>query len=195
MADDASRIELPRAARLPGDKPFKGMNATVGEFWAWSTSDLRDDGTRGILAEFIIGKALRALTDYRTSWSNFDLKTPGGVRVEVKSSAYLQNFPQKKLSKIRFAGLTARSLDERGEFSPEREIRADVFVFAIQTCTEPRAWDALDIGQWEFYVASAEAIRKHGSRSVELPTLRRFAEGPIAYSGLERAVEAAAPKG
>jgi hypothetical protein len=195
MADDGSRIELPRPKRLAGDKPFKGIDATVGEFWAWSTSDLRDDGTRGILAEFIVGKALGALTEYRTSWSNFDLETPGRVRVEVKSSAYLQNFPQKKLSKIHFARLTARSLDEEGEFSPEREIRADVFVFAIQTCTEPRAWDALDIGQWEFYVASAEAIRKRGYRSVSLSTLRQFAEGPIAYSGLARAVEAAAPKG
>ena len=140
-----------------------------------------------------MGKALGALTEYRTSWSNFDLETPSGVSVEVKSSAYLQNFPQKKLSQIRFGRLSARSLDPKGEFGPEREVRADVFVFAIQTCTDHQAWDALDLGQWEFYVASAEVIREHGYRSAGLATVRRIADGPFTYSELAQAVQGAAP--
>ena len=173
------------------------MNAFKGWTPLSASSGLgRRDTTRGILAEFIVWKALGAKTKLRISWSNFDVETPSGVRVEVRSSAYLQSFAQKKLSKIRFTGLTARSWDdEKGVFSPEREIRADVFVFAIQTCTDPQAWDALDVGQWEFYAASAEAIRKHGWRSIGLPTLRRSAKGPFGYSGLPQAVEAAASRG
>jgi hypothetical protein len=194
MADEASWIEPKRLTLLTGDERFQGMDATVREFWAWSTSDLRDDTTRGILAEFIVGQALGAQTKYRISWSNFDLETPSGVRVEVKSSAYLQSWAQKKLSQIRFTGLTARSWDEKTGFSEEPEVRADVFVFAIQTCMDPQKYDALDIGQWEFYVDSGEAIRKRGSRSVVLPTVRRDAKGPFTYSELARAVRAAAPR-
>jgi hypothetical protein len=193
----ADGIQPKPATRLTGDERFKGMDATVREFWAWSTSDLREDSTRGILAEFIVGKALGAqeTEEFRISWSNFDLTTPSCVHVEVKSSAYLQSWKQKKLSQIRFGGLFARSYDEAAvRFDPEPEIRADVFVFAIQTCTDPQAYDALDIGQWEFYVATAEAIREHGGRSVGLPTVRGFAKGPFTYSGLERAVEEAAPR-
>ena len=97
---------------------------------------------------------------------------------------------------IRFSGLFARSYDEEAvRFSPEPEIRADVFVFAIQKCKEPEAYDALDISQWEFYVAPAEAIREFGYRSIGLPTLRRLGKESVPYSGLARAVEAAAPKG
>jgi hypothetical protein len=189
-------IEPKPAKPLTGDEPFKGMDATVREFWAWSTSDLRDDTTRGILAEFIVGKAVGAQTEVRISWSNFDVATPSGIRVEVKSSAYLQSWKQKQLSQIRFSGLFARSYDEDAvQFGPEPEIRADVFVFAIQKCKDPKAWDALDLDQWEFYVASAEAIREFGYRSIGLPTLRRFANESVPYSGLARAVEAAASKG
>jgi hypothetical protein len=187
-------IEPKPAKRLRGDKPFKGMDAIVSEFWAWSTSDLRDDTTRGILAEFIVDKALGAQTELRISWSNFDVKTPSGIRVEVKSSAYLQSWKQKKLSQIRFSGLFARSYDEEAvQFGPEPEIRADVFVFAIQKCKDPETWNALDLDQWEFYVASAESIREFGYRSIGLPTVRRIAKGPLAYSKLAQEVEAAAP--
>jgi hypothetical protein len=191
MTERASGIE---ATLLTGDEGFQGMNATLRDFWAWSTSDLRDDTIRGILAEFIVAKAVGTRTDVRISWSNFDVKAPGDVCVEVKSSAYLQSWKQAKPSQIRFSGFFARSYDEEAErFSPEPEIRADVFVFAIQTCTEPQAWDAVDLGQWEFYVASAEAIREYGYRSAGLPTVRRFGKGPFAYSELAQAVQAAAP--
>jgi hypothetical protein len=169
------------------------MDATVRDFWAWSTSDLRDDTTRGILAEFIVGKALGVETEFRISFSNFDLRTPDGVRVEVKSSANLQSWKQKKLSQIRFSGLSARSYDEDAvRFGSEPEIRADVFVFAIQTCKEPGAYDALDIDQWEFYVAAADAIRDFGYRSIGLPTLRQLGTESVRYSGLRQAVKAAA---
>jgi hypothetical protein len=172
------------------------MDATVRDFWAWSTSDLRDDTTRGILAEFIVGKALEVETEFRISFSNFDLRTPDGVRVEVKSSAYLQSWKQKKLSQIRFSGLSARSYDEDAvRFGTEPEIRADVFVFAIQTCKEPEAYDPLDIDQWEFYVAAADAIRDLGYRSIGLPTLRQLGTESVRYSGLRQAVRAAARTG
>lgn len=114
----------------------------------------------------------------------------------MKSSAYLQSWKQKKPSQIRLSGLFARSYDEDAvQFGPEREIRADAFVFAIQKCKDPEAWDALDLDQWEFYVASAEAIREFGYRSIGLPTLRRFANEPVPSTGLAGAVEAAAPRG
>jgi hypothetical protein len=193
MTDDAPRIKPTPVALRTGDEPFQGMDATVRDFWAWATSDLRDDTTRGILAEFIVAKALRVPTEIpRISWSNFDLTTPSDVTVEVKSSAYLQSWEQKKLSQPQFGGLSARTWDAETGFGPEPEVRAQVFVFALQTCKDPEKYNALDVGQWEFYVDSGEAIRKRGSRSVSLPTLDRFAKGPLKYSELARAVQAAA---
>jgi hypothetical protein len=42
----------------------------------------------------------------------------------------------------------------------EPEVRADVFVFSVQTCKDPQRYDALDLSQWEFYVVAAERVRE-----------------------------------
>ena len=96
------------ASRKTGAEPFTAAGwpagATVADFWGWSRSDLLDNTERRVLAEFIVASALGIPTDgVRESWAAWDLATPGGVRVEVKSAAYLQSWAQKELSKISFS--------------------------------------------------------------------------------------------
>ena len=194
MADEAPWIKPTKVKRLTGDERFEELDATVREFWAWSMSDLRDDGTRGILAEFIVAKALGVNTKIpRISWSDFDLTTPEDVRVEVKSSAYLQSWEQKKLSWPQFGGLRARTWDAKTGLGEKPEFRADVFVFALHTCQDPDKYDALDIDQWRFYVDSVEAVSKRDNESIVLAEVDRLAAGPFTYSELAQAVQAAAP--
>jgi hypothetical protein len=166
---------------LIGDEQFKGLPETsVRDFWVWSTSDLRENTIRGVLAEFFVARAVGAQGALRVGWDSHDVTTPSGVRVEVKSSGYLQSWPQRDVSSLRFSGLTGLSWDaDTNQLSETREVRADVFVFAVQTCKEPEAYDALDLAQWDFYVASAEAVRAYGARSVGPGFLREHAEGPI----------------
>ena len=121
---------------LSGDELFVGMDARVRDFWTWATSDLRDNTTRGILAEFIVARAVGAEAPMRVGWDNFDVLAPDGTRIEAKSSAYLQSWRQKQFSTIRFSGLTGRVWSDEGGFGTERQIRADVFVFCIQTCKD-----------------------------------------------------------
>ncbi|MDQ2873467.1 MAG: hypothetical protein M3Y33_00995 [Actinomycetota bacterium] len=46
------------AGPLEGDEQFIGLDATVAGFWRWAFSDLRDNFTRGILAEFLVARAV-----------------------------------------------------------------------------------------------------------------------------------------
>ena len=147
-----------------------------------TSSDLRENVLRGILAEFLVAKAIGAARTMRVGWDNFDVLTPTGVRLEVKSSAYLQSWSQKRLSTIRFSGLTGRSWDPKAGETNHREIRAGVFVFAVQTCRDPELYDALDVKQWAFYVASADAVQTNGARSVGLGFLDSHA---VVLLGLE----------
>jgi hypothetical protein len=92
-----------------------------------------DNTERGVLAEFIVPTALGIPADgVREGWAAWDLTTPGGVRVEVKSAAYLQSWAQKKLSRISFS--TPRTLtwdaDGRG-FADVAWRHAHVYVFAL----------------------------------------------------------------
>src|SRR5918993_183824 len=102
--------ELPRikALRRTGDERFtRGPDElpfTLRDFWCWSTSDLLNNTTRGVLAEFLVATALGIPTaGVREPWAAYDLETQDGLKVEVKSSAYLQSWFQKKKSAITFS--------------------------------------------------------------------------------------------
>jgi hypothetical protein len=128
----------------------------------------------------------------RKGWDNFDVLTSSGVRVEVKASGYLQSWPQARLSRLGFGRVAARSWDENAnEFGAEPEVRADVFVFAVQRCEDPNAYDALDVDQWDFYVVAAEHVRACGYKTVSIAWVRRYAT-PVAFSALAETIESVA---
>ena len=71
------------------------MGGTLLGFWQWAASDLLNNTTRGHLAEYLVGQALSAgPKSVRTEWDSFDLTTPEGVPVEVKSAAFVQSWAQ-----------------------------------------------------------------------------------------------------
>jgi hypothetical protein len=177
---------------LSGEEPFKGIDATVIDFWKWGFSDLRTNIVRGILAEFLVARAVGDQTDVRVAWANFDVTMEAGIPVEVKSSGYCQSWKQRRLSQLSFGKLTGRWTSEDGELGAEPEVRADVFVFAVQTCRDCAQYDALDIAQWEFWVVPATAIRDHGGRSVGIDFVRRTAGHAVDWPQLRDAVLAAA---
>ena len=63
------------------------------DFWRWNASDLVSNTLRGRLAEFIVGSAVGMdFSAPRQEWDNYDLDTPSGIKIEVKSSAYIQSW-------------------------------------------------------------------------------------------------------
>lgn len=179
-------------ARADGSEGFDGIDATVADFWRWAFSDLRMNNVRGILAEFLVAKAVGAVDTPKEEWANFDVQTPDGVRIEVKASAHWQSWPQRAPSKIIFSGLTARTWQDDGSYSKDRQVRADVFVFAVQACADPTKYDPLDVSQWAFYVLPASTVAASGTRSLSLAALAGLKAGPVAWPALATAVATAA---
>jgi hypothetical protein len=186
-----SALVPPKPTDLSGDEPLL-PGATVRDFWAWAMGDLRLNSTRGMLAQFLVARAVVDTRRHDDGWGNFDVLTPEGIRVEVKSSGYLQSWEQGRASAIRFGGLTGHPWSAATGYGAEREIRADVFVFCVQTATTPETYDPLDLAQWAFHVVPGETIRQTGQRSIGLGTVRRLAGVPRAWSDLRSAVLAAA---
>jgi hypothetical protein len=181
------------AVRLDGSERFAGVDATVADFWRWACSDLRDNTTRGILAEFLVAKAVGDGRSLRVGWDNFDVRAPEGTKIEVKCSAYLQSWAQKRLSDLNFGHLTGREFDwTLGVYGVGVRVRADVFVFAVQTQREPVAYNMLDISQWEFWVAGADTIREQAGKTVGIGWVRKHATGPVPHDGLAEAIRVAA---
>jgi hypothetical protein len=170
---------------------FIGLDATVLDFWAYAFGDLATNTRRGLVAEFLVARAVGAPSPVRTEWDPYDVEAPDRTKIEVKSGAYIQAWAQRKPSQITFSGLKARLLDPAtGAYVGEPDYHADVYVFAVHTCQDHEAFDILDLTQWEFYVASREAVAATGYRSLGLVAVRRIAGEPVAYGELGARVAA-----
>jgi hypothetical protein len=181
-------------APLDGSEEFVGLEATVADFWRWAFSDLRDNTTRGILAEFLVAQAVGDKRGMRIGWDNFDAQAPDGTTIEVKCSAFLQSWTQKQHSDLVFGRLSAREFDAaRNEYSVDTRVRADVFVFAVQIQRDPAAYDMLDLGHWEFWVIDADTIRETAGKTVGIKWVREHANGPVPYGELATAIRTGAP--
>ena len=191
-SDGAGWLKPTPPQSLEGREPFAGLDATVADFWRWAFSDLRENTTRGILGEFLVARAVGDQRPIRNGWDNFDVVGPDGTTIEVKCSAFLQSWSQRKHSSLSFGRLRGREFDaERNEYSVEARVRAEVFVFAVQTQLEPEAYDMLDLCHWEFWVVDGQTVRTRAGKTVGIGWVRQHAVGPVPYEDLAAAVDAA----
>ena len=163
-----------------GDEKFtsggRRMDLSLSDFWKWSVSDLISNATRGILAEFIVASALGVDHPVREEWAAFDLETPSGVKVEVKSAAYMQSWAQNAPSKISFkCGETVQGSDKKRW--------ADRYVFALLHHDKREALDPMNLDQWEFYVLPTSTLNARSGRSLSLKSLQALTS-PLTYAQL-----------
>lgn len=195
MIDDAWLTPLPRKALL-GNEHFSGVAQTVSvlDFWRFVLSDLQMNNARGYLAEFLVGTALGIQPLRRTEWDAFDLLL-GSIRIEVKASARLQAWEQKKHSTISFGGLKGTLWTPRGGEDPAgKQFNADVYVFCAQLEEEHSKYDQLDVRQWRFFVVPRAALVEYGAESIRLSTVQALSGGNTEWEGLLEAVKMAGAK-
>ena len=94
-----------KSERLTGSESIVYNDNKISDllsFWQWAYSDLVGNTERGVLAEYIVACALGINNEDRILWGRYDLVTPQGVTIEVKTSGYIQTWEQQKLSNIKF---------------------------------------------------------------------------------------------
>jgi hypothetical protein len=184
-------LEQIKAELKSGNEPLtfnnEKLNYSLLDFWRWSVSDILSNATRGRLAEFLIATAANIdITVVRDEWSAYDLVTPEGIKLEIKSAAYLQSWSQKLFSKISFSTKLARSWDvEADKRATVARRHADVYVFCLLKHEEKATVDPLNLNHWEFYVmATSELDNYTGSQhSITLKSLRALTS-VIGYNGV-----------
>ncbi len=189
-------LEKLKIKRKSGSEKFvnqgKDLDFDLLSFWQWSTSDLVSNATRGILAEYIVAQALGiAGNQIRDEWAAYDPETEDGIKIEVKSAAFVQSWYQKEYSKITFRTPKTLSWDaDTNVQSKEAKRQSDVYVFALLFHKKKSTINPLDISQWEFYVVPTKILdaRKRSQHSITLPSLKRICSRSIQYHDLKSAV-------
>lgn len=154
-----------KAEKKLGDEQFHqgktNINLRILDFWRWAASDLVSNTMRGVLAEYIVASALGVADGTRIEWDAFDIITPDGIKLEVKTSAYLQSWYHKELSKIRFSIRQALAWDAHlNAFEEGAKRSADIYVFCLLKHKDKSTLDPLDLDQWDFYILPASRLNK-----------------------------------
>jgi hypothetical protein len=186
--------------KLEGAEIFKNAEgsplaaADILDYWSWAYSDIVVNTNRGALAEFIVARAIGSEPSVRIDWAAYDLDTPSGIKVEVKSSAYLQSWHQTSISKPIFSIRKAREWSpETNKLNEELLRHSDVYVFCLLAYRgDKRLLDPMDLSQWEFYVVKTTEIDRIFSEQSTIG-INRVRDLSQAYSvdSLMDAVEAA----
>jgi hypothetical protein len=160
----------------------------VLSFWQWSSSELLGNALRGVLAEFIIASAIDTLNSPREEWDTYDLETKNGLKIEVKSSSYLQSWKQTEFSKIMFG---IKATGETQSVNPERSRKSDIYIFCVLAHQDKNNVDPLNLSQWDFYILATKILNEKvkAQKSITLSSLLKLNPIKIKYDCLKTEIE------
>lgn len=179
----------------------KELGSSVLDFWSWAYSDLIRNVNRGAFAEFIVLEAMNnqsgitPRTNFRVSMDAYDLLSPDGIRVEVKSSAYIQAWESEHPTRISFRIAPAKSLDSSGNYSADSQYcrHSDVYVFCVWTAMS-REQNILDLSLWDFYVIATKTLDQKvpNQKTITFQSLLSLHPRKVDYFGLYEAIRSEA---
>jgi hypothetical protein len=175
----------------------QNTNYILLDFWRWSVSDILSNATRGRFAEFIVGTTVGLNPKkIRDEWDAFDLTTEDGIKIEVKSAAYIQSWNQKDFSTISFSIKSARYWDAQADRKRrEAKRHADLYVFCHLKHKDQNTIDPLKMEQWDFYVLPTFRLDnyKRSQSSITINSLKKLTN-PIQYGDLKKEITEASDK-
>lgn len=174
-----------------GEELFTNGRSLMG-FWRWAYSDILSNSERGHLAEFIVAMSLGVDQDCRKEWDAYDLLFENNIRIEIKSSAYLQSWKQNRLSKVVFDIKPTRLWNEIShKYSDSRMRRSDIYIFCLFKCSDVKNANPLDLSQWDFYIVKTTEINDKLSdqKTLSLNGLKKLDHKKVDFTELRKTVE------
>lgn len=126
----------------------------------------------------------------REEWDAYDLITKDGLKIEVKSSSYLQSWGQTKLSKIIFGIQPTIKWEENNKRSSEVKRQADIYVFCVLAHKDMKTINPLDLSQWDFYILDTKVLNDKipTQRTITLSSLLKLNPIKAKYDELKEQI-------
>ncbi|HZB94358.1 MAG TPA: hypothetical protein VE268_00215 [Herpetosiphonaceae bacterium] len=182
---------LPKTGTEPFVDNDQPLSFDFHSCWQWFGSDILSNTMRGLIAEYLVACDLGVQDRIRQEWAAYDLETANGVKVEVKSAAYLQSWHQKAISTISFGiSPTTAWNPETGIYEGSARRQADVYVFALLHHRDKRTVNPLDVAQWTFYVLATSVLNRRlpAQKQVSLSSLRKLGPEEVRFGNIAAAL-------
>jgi len=169
----------------------KDLPINILSFWQWSSSELLENTRRGVLAEFIVASAIDILDKPREEWDAYDLTSRNGLKIEIKSSSYLQSWNQEKLSNIIFGIQPTIAWADDGKRTTDRMRQSEVYVFCVLAHTDKSTVDPINLSQWDFYILETRILNEKvkTQKSISLSSLLNLNPIKVKYDKLKIEIE------
>lgn len=159
------------------------------EFLEWAHGQLLDNRNRGIVAEYIIAKALGLADTRRVEWDDVDLIYKG-YSIEIKSAANLQSWEQTAPVNCKFnipkkMAYWDETLGRRLPLDPPRRM-ADLYILCHYKQIDRTQANPLRPDQWDFYVLASATIEEQfgDQKQVALTRIRQCCD-PVDFDTLK----------
>jgi len=178
-----------------GNEPFhfngKKVTQNLLSFWQWASSEILSNTLRGVLAEYIVSIDIQCPDEVREEWDAFDLISNDNVKIEVKSSSYIQSWQQSKLSNISFGIQPTVIWNENNTRSTVAKRQSDVYVFCLLAHKEQKTIDPLNLEQWEFYVLSTNILNEKvgNQKTITLSSLLKLKPQKCNFGEINEAIK------
>ncbi len=185
--------------QLTGSEEFTLHGVSTGisvkDYWSWAYSELIDNTQHGVMAEFLVYSSIRITsrdTQMRENWFPFDVTSPSGRRIEVKSAAYIQAWTPKNIfAQIRFdIGKKLAWDNATASFASEAKRNCDLYVFCLFTA-KTKDIPLLNLDYWDFYVLPTSALNEKlpNQKSIAFSALQKLNPVKTDYAGLGAVIE------
>lgn len=126
----------------------------------------------------------------RVDWASYDVTSPSGRRIEVKTAAYLQSWEQEHFSQILFDIAPKRAWHPLSGYAPEAKRNCDLYVFCLYTALS-REKSILNLDLWEFYVLPTSVLNEKlpAQKTIGLQSLQKLHPVKAKYSELGEIIE------
>ena len=177
--------------RKTGLEPFtlydNDLPLNVLSFFFFFCSELLGNELSGKLAEYIVASAIDGLDRLREEWDEFDLITKSGLKIEIKSSSYIQSWSQSNHSKISFGIQPTRSSLSKDS---TRSRKADIYIFCVLSHKDKETVNPLALEQWDFYVLPTSILNTEipNQKTITLSSLLSLKPVCARYENLASAI-------
>ena len=143
-----------------------------------------------MLAEYLVGKALGVASELRIAWDAYDIFYKG-IKIEVKSSSYIQAWYQKDHSAINFGiAKTKGWCEETNLQEKEKKRQADIYVFCLLNHKIQETLDPMNLKQWEFYILPTFVLNeKYDHKNISLKKVKELKAIKSNYNDLKTKIE------